>query len=81
MTVVISVVERAWLRVTVDGEVSYEGILPSGTIEQWVGREKIQLYCGNAGGVVVTVNGRTLGKLGDSQDVVIREWSVEQGPG
>jgi len=68
------VVQRTWLRVMVDGEVVFEGILDKGATRTWVGQERIAVRCGNAGGVVITVNERREGPLGGSGQVVDREW-------
>jgi len=71
------VVQRTWLRVIVDGEQVFEGILDKGATRTWVGQERIAVRCGNAGGVVITVNERSEGPLGRSGQVVDREWAGE----
>ncbi|MEA3459928.1 MAG: DUF4115 domain-containing protein, partial [Chloroflexota bacterium] len=73
----LRVVERAWLKVTVDGEVEFTGVLEKGARRTWSGDESIALRCGNAGGVEVTVNGEYLGPLGERGQVVEREWTKE----
>jgi cytoskeleton protein RodZ len=59
----------SWLRVTVDGSVSMEGTFPAGTSRTFHGRS-VLVRIGNAGGVEVYLNGKDLGKLGKSGDVV-----------
>jgi cytoskeleton protein RodZ len=59
----------SWLRVTVDGSVSMEGIFPAGTAKTFHGKIAL-VRIGNAGGVEVYVDGKDLGKLGKSGDVV-----------
>ena len=61
---------------TVDGEVSFEGILEAGQLENWIAVESILIRCGNAGGLVVKVNGEFIGALGESGEIVTREWTV-----
>ena len=61
---------------TVDGEVSFEGILEAGQLETWIASERILIRCGNAGGLVVKVNGDDIGVLGEPEEVVTREWTV-----
>lgn len=73
----LRIVERAWLRVVVDGEVAFEGALEAGSRRTWRGRESVALRCGNAGGVRVTVNGEDLGLLGERGQVVEEEWLAE----
>jgi cytoskeleton protein RodZ len=59
----------SWLRVTVDGNVSMEGTFPAGTSKTFHGKSAL-VRIGNAGGVEVYVDGRDVGKLGNSGDVV-----------
>jgi cytoskeleton protein RodZ len=59
----------SWLRVTVDGNVSMEGIFPAGTSKTFHGKSAL-VRIGNAGGVEIYVNGKDLGKLGKAGDVV-----------
>ena len=59
----------SWLRVTVDGNVSMEGTFPAGTSKTFHGTNAL-VRIGNAGGVEVYVDGRDVGKLGKSGDVV-----------
>lgn len=73
----LRIVERTWLRVTVDGEVEFEGVLEKGAQRTWNG-DSVALRCGNAGGVEVTVNGEDLGTLGERGQLVEREWTKEE---
>jgi cytoskeleton protein RodZ len=59
----------SWLRVTVDGSVSMEGTFPAGTAKTFHGKYAY-VRIGNAGGVEIFVDGKDLGKLGKSGDVV-----------
>ena len=61
----------SWLRVVVDGNVSMEGTFPAGTSKTFHGRAA-SVRVGNAGGVEVYVDGKSVGKLGKSGDVVDR---------
>jgi len=72
----VEVTDKTWARVTVDGEMSFEGFLKAGEVVTWVGNESILFHCGNAGGVTVTVNGKVIGRLGEPGEVVDREWTV-----
>ena len=69
----LHVTETSWLRVTVDGTVALEGTLPSGAAKTFTGKVA-DVRVGNAGGVRIAVNGRTLGPLGASGDVVERRF-------
>jgi cytoskeleton protein RodZ len=59
----------SWLRVTVDGSVSMEGTFPAGTSKTFHGKNAL-VRIGNAGGVEVYVDGKDVGKLGRSGDVI-----------
>ncbi|MGB6986123.1 MAG: RodZ domain-containing protein, partial [Candidatus Aquilonibacter sp.] len=65
----------SWLRVTVDGNVSMEGTFPAGTVRQFHGKIA-RLRIGNAGGVEIIVDGKSLGTLGSAGDVVERSFTL-----
>jgi len=53
------------------------GSLEADTTQVWSGQESVALRCGNAGGVEATVNGESLGLLGERGQVVDMEWFAE----
>lgn len=65
----------SWIRVAVDGSVSMEGTFPAGTSRVFRGK-RATLRIGNAGGVDVIVDGKSVGKLGATGDVVERTFSL-----
>ena len=65
----------SWLRVTVDGSVSMEGTFPAGTSKTFHGKNAL-VRIGNAGGVEVYVDGKDVGKLGKSGDVVEQTFTL-----
>lgn len=67
---------RAWVQVTVDGNVSFSGIMDDGDIGTWIGRESIHVWAGNSGDLTVIYNGRNIGSLGQPGEVVRTEWSA-----
>lgn len=67
--------EPTWLRVTVDGSVSMEGTFPAGTTKTFHGRQAL-VRLGNAGGVEIYVDGKDVGRLGKSGDVVERAFTL-----
>lgn len=72
----ISVQQRAWTRVTVDGEVQFEGQAEPGTVQQYEAQESISIYTGNAAGLVVTYNGQEIGPLGERGEVLTEFFTV-----
>ncbi len=84
--IVTRIVERAWLRVVVDGQVVLETILEPGEEREWVGQQSVTVRSGNAGGVVILLDGQELGVMGEPGQVIERTWAwingrvVEQEP-
>jgi len=56
VSVSLNLTDRSWLRVTVDGEVEFEGILAEGAQQSWAAQQAIVIRAGNAGAVVVSPN-------------------------
>ncbi len=61
---------ESWLRVTVDDEVQFEGILAEGQSLTWAGQRQIRLRVGNAAAVSVSFNGSPIAVLGAEGEVV-----------
>jgi cytoskeletal protein RodZ len=75
----LDVTERTWMRVTVDGEVVFEGLARKGDEPYiWEALQEAQLLTGNAIGIFVTINDVPLGKLGDRGEVVDETWTTTQ---
>jgi len=74
-TLTLKLSETSWLRVLIDGQSVMEGEFPQGTVRTFHG-DKALVRIGNAGGVDVEVNGKSVGKLGNSGDVVERDFSL-----
>jgi cytoskeletal protein RodZ len=77
VTLSILVIERAWLQVTLDGQEQPGELLEVDAERTWEAEQSIRFICGNAGGVVVTVNGENLGALGRRAEVVERTWTPQ----
>lgn len=74
-TLAIHLTAPSWLRVTIDGNVSIEGTFPAGTTKSFHGKSAL-VRVGNAGGVDITVDGKPIGKLGGSGDVVEKTFTL-----
>ncbi|MBE9226291.1 helix-turn-helix domain-containing protein [Phormidium sp. LEGE 05292] len=61
--------DRSWMRVTVDGKVEFEGVIPKGEQKSWNAKEKIVIRAGNAGVVLVSVNNQEAKPLGETGKV------------
>jgi cytoskeleton protein RodZ len=66
----IEVLERTWVQVSVDGGDPRDFIFQPGSRPTWEGGERYELVIGNAAGVEVHFNGRTLTDLGKPGEVV-----------
>ena len=74
-TISVRVTSASWLRVTVDGNVSIEGTFPPGTSKEFHGKVAA-VRVGNAGGVEIVVDGKSVGKLGKTGDVAERTFTL-----
>jgi cytoskeleton protein RodZ len=74
-TLAIVLTAPSWLRVTVDGSVSMEGTFAAGTAKAFHGKAAV-VRVGNAGGVRIYVDGKDVGKLGNSGDVIDRSFAL-----
>jgi cytoskeleton protein RodZ len=73
----LQLTQDSWLSVTVDGKrVVYE-TLPAGTVRDFHGVREITLRAGNAGGVNATIDGRSLGSLGQHGQVEERKFAAK----
>lgn len=71
----VTLTERCWTEVSVDGKTVFEGIIESGKTESWQGKESVVISAGNAGALDVTCNGKSLGKFGEHGAVVERRFT------
>jgi cytoskeleton protein RodZ len=62
--------ERTWMRITVDNGQPREYIFSPGNEPEWEARGKFDLLIGNAGGLFLELNGKKIGALGASGQVV-----------
>ncbi len=68
---------RVWMRVTVDGEVTFQGRVMPGSAYSYAANEEIVLLTGDAGGLQVYFNQQDLGILGDFGEVAQRIFTIQ----
>lgn len=73
----VSVIQRAWMRVIVDGEIEFEGRVIPGSAYQFSGQERIELLTGNGAALQLFFNENDLGVLGDYGEVIFRVFTSE----
>jgi cytoskeleton protein RodZ len=74
--VVVVATDRTWVKVVADGATVFEGFMSAGTRQDWEARRELSLKAGNAGGLDVSVNGRSLGRLGNPGDAVDKTFTA-----
>jgi cytoskeleton protein RodZ len=78
LTVQVSVEgDPSWLSILADGELAYEQIAQPGFSQTFQAQREISIKTGNAGAVGVVVNGQDLGRLGDSGEVLTRDFTLK----
>ncbi len=64
--------EQSWVRIMTDGRMAFEGMMQEGSQRSWSADERVVVRAGNAGGVLVALNGgeaKALGAPGDVEEV------------
>lgn len=74
--VTISVLERTFLRVTVDGEVKQEERVVPGAALTFTGQERIEILTGSGSAIQVLYNQRDLGVMGNFGEVIDRIYTI-----
>ncbi|MBN1678938.1 MAG: DUF4115 domain-containing protein [Anaerolineae bacterium] len=80
VTVTIQVVQRTWLRVTVDGQVAREGTARTGEVWQFEGSQSVAVRTSNAAGLELTVNNQPQGVLGERGELFDYTFSLSGTP-
>jgi cytoskeleton protein RodZ len=60
--------EQAWVNVMADGKTVFNGTLDAGAQQSFRAGKRLVFTTGNAGGVDVSFNGRTLGTIGNESE-------------
>jgi cytoskeleton protein RodZ len=67
--VVLKAQETSWIQMSVDGKVAFTGTLQPNDTKEISANERVKIVTGNAGGVTISLNGKTLDPLGPSGQV------------
>jgi cytoskeleton protein RodZ len=65
----ISITAKVWIQAVADGERVFENIFEAGQTRSIAADDSVQLVVGNAGGLTVAVNGKTMPPIGPSGHV------------
>ncbi len=71
------IIQRSWVRVTVDNILAFEGRLLPGSVKLFGGELRIEILTGNAAGVEVIYNQLDLGVMGLYGEVINRVYTAE----
>ncbi|MEW6400559.1 MAG: RodZ domain-containing protein [Chloroflexota bacterium] len=74
--VIVTVVERSFVRVSVDGEVVFDGRVVPGDSFTYEAEEQVSILTGNGAALLIKYNGRDLGLMGDFGQVVSQIYLV-----
>lgn len=80
VNVKVTVKEEAWIEIIADGKSIFEGTLPGGTQRAWQGKQQVTVASGNAGGVLVSVNGSATTPLGAAGAVQEKTFKASAKP-
>ncbi len=61
--------QASWVQITADGKPAFTGTLQSNETRQISATEQVKILTGNAGGLTISLNGRTLDPLGPSGQI------------
>jgi cytoskeletal protein RodZ len=75
--VYVTVRQRAWMRVIVDGEVEFEGRVIPGSAYPFAGANAVEVLTGNGAALQIIYNGQDLGSLGNFGQVAERIFTLQ----
>lgn len=80
LSISLSLLDDAWVRVTVDGVIEHEGVMQAGDRRFWQATEQITIRTGDAGAVMVSQNGEQPQPMGDPGEVEEITFSTPEAP-
>ena len=75
--VYVTVLERAWMRVTVDGKPEFEGRIIPGSAYQFSGKQQVEILTGNGAALEVFFQQQDMGPMGNFGQVVDKVFTLE----
>jgi len=64
------VIRKTWVDVSIDNARQKQSMLYPGTVKVWKAKKNLRIKIGNAGGILLSYNGKYLGKLGKNKEVI-----------
>jgi len=78
VVIIAKYTEKCWTSVVADGKQIYEGTPNDGETITWEAQKSIAITVGNAGGIDITYNGQSVGKIGQKGEVVVKTYVPKQ---
>jgi cytoskeleton protein RodZ len=75
--VYLTIRQRAWMRVTVDGKVEFDGRVTPGSAYPFVGGDQVEVLTGNGQAIEVFFNGTDYGAMGEFGQLVDQIYSLQ----
>jgi hypothetical protein len=75
--VYLTIRQRAWVRVTVDGKVEFEGRVTPGSAYPFVGGAQVEVLTGNGAAIQVFFNGEDYGVMGEFGQLIDQIYSLQ----
>ncbi len=76
VVVTIFAVERTFMRISVDGEIVFEGRIAPRETQVYEAENQVEILTGNAAALRITYNGRDLGLMGNIGQVVSQVYTI-----
>ncbi len=70
LILIIFAKEDTWLQLKRDGKIIFKGVLAKDKKETWKAKDRFELWVGNAGGVVLNLNGKELSSPGKKGEII-----------
>lgn len=77
VVLVVNVVQRSWVRFTVDGVVQYEGVVSPGAVLQYQANEVLVVEASNGSGLDVIFNNLPIGLLGLRGEAIVTTFTPD----
>jgi uncharacterized protein DUF4115 len=71
---------HSWVRTVADGTTVFEGFVNAGDKQVWEAKRSLTVKVGNASAVDLSLNGKSLGRLGASGQVYEHTFSAGPAP-
>ncbi len=68
--VYLTILQRAWMRVTVDGKIEFQGRVLAGSAYPFVGSSQVEVLTSNGAALQVFFNGTDVGTMGEANEIV-----------